>query len=297
MAVYLEGGEPYLNNLLFNQTVNRAVDSFHHKAPFYYYGIAIWYSLAPWSLLIVGVIIFATGKYIVTDLERFFITIAITTFVMLSIISSKIAVYLAPTFCFFVYWAMLVLSRMKWSRWLALSIAIPALIFSCSLVAFIVLVQTGELAMYSHWSIYVGATFLMLSGILALWFLYRFKHINNAINSMAMGMLCIVFFAGFSFPSINEEIGFESVCKQAAIMAEKNETTTFYTYGIRRPDSMDVFLHHDVLKVEVEDVLNDEYADAVLIITDRRLKDNEPLQEYISTKQTNRVGKYIIVAL
>ena len=297
LAVYLEGGEPYLNNLLFNQTVNRAVDSFHHKAPFYYYGIAIWYSLAPWSLLIVGVIIFATGKYIVTDLERFFITIAITTFVMLSIISSKIAVYLAPTFCFFVYWAMLVLSRMKWSRWLALSIAIPALIFSCSLVVFIVLVQTGELAMYSHWSIYVGATFLMLSGILALWFLYRFKHINNAINSMAMGMLCIVFFAGFSFPSINEEIGFESVCKQAAIMAEKNETTTFYTYGIRRPDSMDVFLHHDVLKVEVEDVLNDEYADAVLIITDRRLKDNEPLQEYISTKQTNRVGKYIIVAL
>ena len=52
-----------------------------------------------------------------------------------------------------------------------------------------------------------------------------------------------------------------------------------------------------MLKVEVEDVLNDEYADAVLIITDRRLKDNEPLQEYISTKQTNRVGKYIIVAL
>ena len=297
LAVYLEGGQSYLDNLLFNQTVNRAVDSFHHKEPFYYYGIAVWYSLAPWSLLIIGVIIFATGKYIVTDLERFFITVTLTTLFMLSIISSKIAVYLAPAYAFFVYWTMLVLSRMKWNRWVAFAIAIPAFIFSCSLIAFIVLVQTGELAMYSNWAIYVATAFLMISGILALWFLYRFKHLNNAINSLAMGVLCTVFFAGFSFPSINHEIGFEAVSKKAIEMAEKQNTTTYYSYGIRRPDSMDVFLHHDIFRVEPDDILNNVYANAVLIITERRLRDNEALQAYISDKPTDRVGKYIIVGL
>ncbi len=297
LAVYLEGGQPYLDNLLFNQTINRAVDSFHHKEPFYYYGIAVWYSLAPWSLLIVGVIIFATAKYVITDLERFFITITVTTVIMLSIISSKIAVYLAPAYAFFVYWAMLVLSRMKWNRWVALAIAIPAIIFSCSLAAFIVLVVTGELAMYSHWAIYVGTFFLMISGILTLWFLYRFKHLNNAINSLAMGVLCTVFFAGFSFPSINQEIGFEAVGKKAVEMAEKQNTTTFYSYGIRRPDSMDVFLNHDIFKVEPDDILNNIYANSVLIITERRLRDNEALQQYIAEKPTEKVGNYIVVGL
>ena len=157
--------------------------------------------------------------------------------------------------------------------------------------------QTGELAMYSHWAIYVATALLMISGILALWFLYRFKHLNNAINSLAMGVLCTVFFAGLSFPSINHEIGFEVVSKKATEMAEKQNTTTDYSYGIRRPDSMDVFLHHDIFRVEPDDILNNVYSNAVLIITERRLRDNEALQAYISDKPTDRVGKYIIVGL
>lgn len=297
LAVYLEGGEPYLNNLLFHQTIDRAVDSFHHKEPFYYYGIAIWYSLAPWSLLIIGVIIFCTGKYVVTDLERMFITVSLTTLIMLSIISSKIAVYLAPAYAFFVYWAILILSRMKWSRWLAFTIAVPAFIFSCSLIAFIILVYTGELAMYSHWTMYIGVGFLMLSGILTLWFLYRFKHLNNALNSLAMGVFFTVFFAGWSFPAINSEIGFKDVCQKALELSQQADTNTFYTYGIRRPESMDVFLNQDVEKVEVDNILNNQYSKGVLIITNRRLRDSEALQSYISEKTTERVGNYILVVL
>ena len=98
-GVYAEGGSSYLNNLLFNQTVNRAVNSFHHKAPFYYYFIAFVYSLAPWSLLIAGVLISGIKRKLVTnDLERFFLTIGLTTFVTLSLFSSKLAVYMLPRF-------------------------------------------------------------------------------------------------------------------------------------------------------------------------------------------------------
>lgn len=54
--VWLEGGSEYLNNLLFHQTLDRAVDAFHHKEPVWYYLVSIWYSLAPWSPLIVAII-------------------------------------------------------------------------------------------------------------------------------------------------------------------------------------------------------------------------------------------------
>lgn len=100
-AVYWEGGNAYLNNLLFHQTIDRAVNSFHHEEPFYYYFISIWYSLLPWSLLLIGGIITALWKKMHrTELQTFFLTIIVVTFVMLSLISSKIAVYMLPAFPF-----------------------------------------------------------------------------------------------------------------------------------------------------------------------------------------------------
>ena len=56
-GVYLDGGKDYLNNLLFHQTVGRAVNSFHHKAPFWYYFVAIWYIVAPYMFLLVGALV------------------------------------------------------------------------------------------------------------------------------------------------------------------------------------------------------------------------------------------------
>ena len=88
-CVYAEGGTEYLNNLLFNQTVNRAVDSFHHKAQFYYSFISFWYSLAHWSLFISGIISAADFRNVYyTDLADFFFVVSATPFVLLLFICS-----------------------------------------------------------------------------------------------------------------------------------------------------------------------------------------------------------------
>ena len=55
-GVYFDGGMEYLNNLLFHQTFGRAVNSFHHKAPFWYYLVAIWYIVAPYMFLLIGAV-------------------------------------------------------------------------------------------------------------------------------------------------------------------------------------------------------------------------------------------------
>ena len=114
---------------------------------------------------------------------------------------------------------------------------------------------------------------------------------------MAMGVLFTVFFAGFALPSINPERGFAAVCETAQEMAKEKNTDNYYVYGIRRPNSMYVFFNQDVIKVEENELLNGEYSNGVLIIANRRLKNNEARQSYIADKPIEEVGNYVVVAL
>ena len=112
VGAYFEGGKEYINNLLIHQTVGRGVDSFHHKEPFYYYAISIWYSLTPWSLLAIGLFITAIiKKRINNTLEEFFSVIIISSFVMLSLISSKLAIYSLPIIPFLIFMTIIIFDK------------------------------------------------------------------------------------------------------------------------------------------------------------------------------------------
>lgn len=111
--VYREGGMVYINDLLFHQTVGRSIDSWHHKGPWYYYLYSIWYMMAPWSLLTIGVIIWGLVKKVrLPQTIRFFLVCAGTIFVMLSIVSSKLQIYMLPAFPFINYAAFYILQEL-----------------------------------------------------------------------------------------------------------------------------------------------------------------------------------------
>ncbi|NMB37664.1 MAG: glycosyl transferase [Bacteroidales bacterium] len=112
LGVWLEGGKEYLHNLLFHQTVNRAVDSFHHKAPFWYYGYTIWYAMGPWSLLTIPVIVWALIKKMkMSTLVKFMLSVAGSFLLIMSIVSSKLAIYIMPIFTFITYPAFILLQN------------------------------------------------------------------------------------------------------------------------------------------------------------------------------------------
>ncbi|MDD2595295.1 MAG: glycosyl transferase [Bacteroidales bacterium] len=112
-CVYIEGGREYLNNLLFHQTIDRAVDSFHHKEPFYYYGYTIWYALAPWSILTIGIIIYGLCKKVkLNELTKFMLCTAGVIIVMMSIVSAKLVIYILPSFAFITYSAFMILEQL-----------------------------------------------------------------------------------------------------------------------------------------------------------------------------------------
>ena len=294
-CVYAEGGSSYLNNLLFHQTIDRAVNAFHHEEPFYYYFISVWYSLLPWSLLLIGVIAVAVyKKQVRSDLQKFFLTIIGTTFILLSVISSKIAVYLLPAFPFFVYLAVTQLSRFKWNRWLALSIAIPALIFSLAAPALVWLGTQDDTRFLSRGFFYAGAGILTIAGLSTLYILYIPKNINRAVRILVSGFFCAVFAGGWALPKINSEIGYGELCRTALKITENRPLSGYCVWKISRPENMDVYLHQDVQIFTQEEILSGKLHDTVLLFP---VKETEKIREIVSDKEKYRVGPYNIVVL
>lgn len=293
-----EGGTEYLYNLLFHQTMGRAIDAFDHDNPFYYYLISVWYSLAPWSLLLIGVIIVAAcRKLIRSDLERFFMVVIVTTFVMLSCFSAKLQIYLAPAFPFFVYLGMLLLTHFRWNRWLALSVAIPAAVFLLGAPAIIVLAQMEDTAFLGQPLFYVAASMLTVSGGVTYFFLYRKKSLHKAIDVMVIGLYVALFVGGWALPSINNELGYGVLCEKAMEVSAEKKISVYCVLDMSRPENMDVYLHKSVQIVSPEEVVDGKYKDAVLMVSNEMIESNKELREFVSGKEQTLVGRYSVIVL
>ena len=296
-AVWAEGGTEYLNNLLFHQTIDRAVDAFHHKEPFYYYLITVWYSLAPFSLLVVGTVIVGLFTRELDALERLFATVIATTLVMLSAFSSKLAVYLAPTFPFFVYLCVLMLRRAKIGWLHRTAIGLPATIFALLPIAAIVLPRTNLLTFELDGWCYTAAIVLGVSGVASIWLLWRHARLNPAINTLAIGLLVALFFGGFSLPKLNAEIGYGPLCHTAQAIAETSEADGYYVWKIRRPENMDVYLGEDIVEVSTEEIIAGRCNGGLLMLPARHLAKDESLAALFADYTYTSVGGYRIFDL
>lgn len=298
-GVYLESGREYLDNLLVHQTVGRGINSFHHKEPFYYYAVSVWYSLAPWMFLSVGLIIAGiVRKKIQTETERFFLVIVLTTFIMLSVISSKLAVYLLPAFPFLIYLSALLLRKFDEKNiWLRLSVAFPALIFITVLPVVIYLAKTDRTFIAGVPLVYVAAAVITITGMAVLHFLFAEKALRKSIRIMALGILLTVFIGGLAIPQLNPYLGWNKLCEEASQVAKEKQISDYYVYGIRRAESMDVFLKKDVIFAEKEEIVNNSLTGQLLLLPEKTIKKDADIQSVVQNKQQYVVGQYIIVVL
>ena len=292
-AVFLEGGKDYLNNLLFHQTLDRAVNSFRHQEPFYYYCKTIWYSLAPWSFLVVGLLVAALGKrLILTQLQRFYCTVALTTFIVLSLISSKLEIYMLPAFPFMVYLAVLYLPRFKDKVWINILFAIPAALFVIVLPTVIFLSLFSDLTYLRHWAVYAAAAILAASGLMALHNISRLqKDVYVGIRMLAIGFTCTLYMLGWALPSINPWIGYKDLCQTAQNIAERKETTNFAAWNVRRAENIDVYLGNPVQIIpDSEEAKTHLLHNTVLMLPVSHLSSFE-------IKESWTVGKYAVIFL
>lgn len=253
---YAEGGTAYLHEIFSGQLMDKLLHAEIHDRPFYYYLSTIWYSFAPYSLFVAGILVTVLRPdFVRTDLQRYFLCIALTTFVAISCVSSKLQVYMIPAYPFMVYAAAMALPRIRMNAWYRATISLPALAFALALPVLVVLVVTDVYPMLNDVLCYVAATGVSLTGLQALRLVYRHKDytgLTDAVRVLGVGLLFAVFVAGWAMPRLNPSLGYGGVCRKASELSEKTGITTFRAYGLRRPAHMDVYLHAPVSAIDNE---------------------------------------------
>lgn len=300
IGVYAEGGSEYLNNLLFKQTVNRAVNAFHHKEPFYYYFIAIWYTLAPWSLL-VGAILwnFIRKHYTLSNLELFFIVIALSTIVTLSIFSSKLAVYILPTLPFFVYLSMIWLHRTAQSKWYSILMSIPSVILILAFPATLIYKYFfKETEFVVSLPIVLASALLTVAGTITLKYLLNNKLLSG-IQTLGAGLMASVFVVSFAIPKLNHLIGLNHLCLQAKAIADQKGGVNYYYCGLSRANNFSVYLKSELKELKKPDLLADDkiVTPAIVFVSGKELRKNDTLKMFARGRNIFHTGNYYCIEL
>lgn len=293
LGVYQESGFNYLYNLLFHQTINRAVDSFHHKEPFYYYFQTIWYAVAPWSLFFIFTLSYGLWKkQLKTDLELYFLVIIGVTLIPLSVFSSKLDIYLLPAFPFLAYLPALLLPKVN-LRYVTWTLIIPVILLVIAL-PFVYLGSSQVDIPLANYIIIAGGT-LSVSGIIALVFLFT-KQFYKTINTIAIGLLLSVFTASFALPRYNPYIGFRKISDDAQQIARQQQINQYYFYKFRSGENMDVFLGEKIQKIDIPELKKLSSQESfILFICNKDLKKSQELQKITDNKPSYEVGNYRFV--
>ncbi|MBQ7856779.1 MAG: glycosyltransferase family 39 protein [Alistipes sp.] len=292
-AVYIDGGADYLNNLLFHQTIDRAVDAFHHKEPWYYYLISVWYSVAPFSLLAVGVVLLHWAcRKPMSDIEQLFSVIIASTFVMLSVFSSKLAVYLAPTFPFIIFLALLFMQGERVKRWHRIAVTLPAAIFALAPVAALVAPHVAELPIRLSVTLWAAIILLGAGGLGTILLVWRRESLHAATDALSATLLAAAFVGGMALPQLNPEMGYGALCREAMRMAESHEAEEFFTWNIRRPENMDVYLGRDIVQVSTAEILSGRCNGSVVMLSKRHLASETELREALDSLPATDTGGY-----
>lgn len=270
-AAWFEGGADYLRNLLFHQTVDRAVNAFHHKEPFWFYLVSLWPIMLPWCLLTVTACVCSLcrrGESAAPQTEdgiseKLFRCAFFVPLVMLSCSSGKLPVYLLPVFPFVIYLLPLYVRRTGWRRWMDWAIVIPAilLVVTALLLSMEPFLhdRIPSLAPYGFAkspAFSIAGAFVVCGGVLTVVLALRSGYKNASTIPLALSILAFVTTLSFVLPQANEFIGYGALCRDIPAGEQ------VYVREHNRPENMDVYLGRSVKIVEVDDPLP---ADGVLI--------------------------------
>lgn len=287
-CVWLEGGLEYINNLLFKQTVGRAVNAFTHARPFWFYLVTILWCLAPYTLLLIGSFMASllpvrkAGAEKVTDLEILFLCTIISTAAMLSSFSSKLPIYLVPVLPFCVYLFPTVLDRIGERGWMRWSVGIFQILLLCAGIATL-LFLSGSVTIPAAASLLdeysfareapvVNAVILLtLANAMGTWFLIKRKSVNIPALLLSAGLFLAAFSASAVLRDLNPHIGYGSICSRVP------EGTDVATIFLHRPENIDVYTGRQITDFGDDPAKLSEAVKAHIELTGENVGSGRPL--------------------
>ena len=287
-CVWLEGGLEYINNLLFKQTVGRAVNAFTHARPFWFYLVTILWCLAPYTLLLIGSFMASllpvrkAGAEKVSDLEILFLCTIISTAAMLSSFSSKLPIYLVPVFPFCVYLFPVVLDRIGERGWMRWSVGIFQILLLCAGIATL-LFLSGSVTIpaaaclldeysFAREAPVVNAVILLtLANAMGTWFLIKRKSVNIPALLLSAGLFLAAFSASAVLRDLNPYIGYGSICSRVP------EGTDVATIFLHRPENIDVYTGRQITDFGDDPAKLSEAVKAHIELTGKNVGSGRPL--------------------
>lgn len=253
LGVYLEGGGNYLYNLTVHQTLGRTFHSFHHRQPFYYYLYMIWPLLMPWSFWVIGAVIVQWKRATrLSDMSRMMLFASVTVFVLLSLISSKLSIYLLPLVPFVM--GVAVTAEVWQSRWAHVSLAVSyTLLTLVAPVAVCLFLFSNILQSFNVPVLWAALITLSLGSLVALFVLAK-QSVMKSVRLVSFSIFLCAFLAGWAMPKVNAYIGFKDVCGEALLQSEQHHGAKIVALGVRRSDNMDVYLGHSPKKITMSEV-------------------------------------------
>lgn len=287
-CVWLEGGLDYINNLLFKQTVGRAVNAFTHARPFWFYLVTILWCLAPYTLLLIGSFMASllpvrkAGAEKVSDLEILFLCTIISTAAMLSSFSSKLPIYLVPVLPFCVYLFPTVLDRIGERGWMRWSVGIFQIPLLCAGIATL-LFLSGSVTIpaaaclldeysFAREAPVVNAVILLtLANAMGTWFLIKRKSVNIPALLLSAGLFLAAFSASAVLCDLNPYIGYGSICSRVP------EGTDVATIFLHRPENIDVYTGRQITDFGDDPAKLSEAVKAHIELTGKNVGYGRPL--------------------
>lgn len=294
-AVYAEGGAGFLREFVENQLVDRTFDATRHVQPFYYYLLTIWYILAPWSLLIIGINLASLRHSVVkSGIQTFFLTASFTIFIVLSCVGSKMQIYMLPAVPFMVYSAAMFTPRYHGSKWIRTSIAIPALLILLALPVLIWAASRFPSIDYlNNGLFYAAATVLSLSGGNVLYHLYNKAQPENLaqiIRRMAGGIGLAVFVAAWALPAASSDLGYGKLCEEAMKVSDATHIGSVHAWRLDHAANMDAYLGKQITVEDDRSVPQVAGKGAPFILLTRK-EDAKSL----NAKEVHVVGAFAVV--
>lgn len=296
-AVYAEGGSEYISDLLFRQTVGRGVNSFHHKAPIWFYIVRLPLVMMPWALVYIAA--FCLGVHhraVRTDTERFFIAAIVATTVMLSVVSAKLDIYLIPMYPFLAYLCAMWLRRIESSVVVKIAGAIPMIIFALTIVAVpIVLhcIDFGDVPAWTTGCIYVAAAVLSVGSVCGLVEILH-NRLSHGVVTASWAIVATVAMATTAIPYFNPLLGYKALCEEA----KKVETDNYAYYKFKYAENMDVFLGRSPQRLESVGQLNAVEEPTVLFVDKREPRRDKEFAAWLADKEpVAQVGEYRIFVI
>lgn len=287
-CVWLEGGLEYINNLLFKQTVGRAVNAFTHARPFWFYLVTILWCLAPYTLLLIGSFMASllpvrkAGAKKTSDLEILFLCTIISTVAMLSSFSSKLPIYLVPVLPFCVYLFPTVLDRIGERGWMRWSVGIFQILLLCAGIATL-LFLSGSVTIpaaaclldeysFAREAPVVNAVILLtLANAMGTWFLIKRKSVNIPALLLSAGLFLAAFSASAVLRDLNPYIGYGSICSRVP------EGTDVATIFLHRPENIDVYTGRQITDFGDDPAKLSEAVKAHIELTGKNVGPGRPL--------------------